>query len=95
MGNNLSISNERECRNSCPHHWYLSLKFFLGILEEVLVSFFKTANFEGSSYKCSLYFVGAKLWDFMPEDDLGVPDVFAFKARLKRLNKVYVVLLSR
>ena len=74
---------------------YHYLKFFLGILEEVLVSLLKTANFDSLLYKHSPYFVRAKLLDSMPEDDLGAPDVFACKVRLNRLNKVYVDLFSR
>ena len=54
---------------------------------------FRTANFEGTLYKRSPYFVGAKLWDTMLTVDIELPDIFAFKTRLKRINNEYVDLL--
>ena len=55
---------------------------------------FKTDSYEGTLlYKSSPYFVGAKLWDNLTLDNIELSDVFAFKARLKRLNKGYIDLL--
>ena len=54
---------------------------------------FKTDNFEGALYKRSPYFVGAKLWDKLSLDTIELPDIFTFKARLKRQNIVYRDLL--
>ena len=55
---------------------------------------FRTANFEGTLYKCSPFFVGAKLWDTMAARDIELPDMFSFKVRLKRLNNVHIDLLG-
>ena len=55
---------------------------------------FKTANFEGALYKQSPYFVGSKLWNSMSSSDIELPDIFAFKSRLKRLNRTFLDLLS-
>ena len=46
---------------------------------------FKTESKEGTLYKRSPYFVGAKLWDTLPLDVIELPDVYSFKARLKRI----------
>ena len=46
---------------------------------------FKTDSKEGALYKRSPYFVGAKLGT----------DIYTFKARLKRLNPVYLDLLKK
>ena len=54
---------------------------------------FKTDDYEGTLYKHSPYFVGAKLWDNLTVDTIELPDVFSFKARLNRLNNEYVDLL--
>ena len=48
---------------------------------------FKIANYQGALYKRSPYFVGAKLWDDLSVADIELPDMFLFKAQLKRLNK--------
>ena len=56
---------------------------------------FKTDSKEGALYKRSPYFVGAKLWDSLSLDTIDLPDIYTFKARLKRLNPVYVDLLKR
>ena len=37
---------------------------------------FRTGNYEGTLYKCSLYYVGAKLWDTMSVMDIDLPDIF-------------------
>ena len=55
---------------------------------------FRTANFEGTVYKRSPYYIGAKLWDSLAEANIDLPDIYAFKNRLKRLNRVYVDLLA-
>ena len=55
---------------------------------------FKTANYEGSLYKRSPYFVGSKLWDSLSHHDIELPDIYAFKARLKSHNRDYRDLLS-
>ena len=55
---------------------------------------FKTAAKEGTLYKRSPYFVGAKLWDTLSLHDIDLPDIYAFKSRLKRLNRVYLDLLT-
>ena len=47
---------------------------------------FKTESKEVTLYKRSPYFVGAKLWESLPGDVVDLPDIFSFKARLKRLN---------
>ena len=54
---------------------------------------FKTDSYEGTLYKRSPYFVGSKLWNDLTLDTIDLPDVFTFKARLKRLNREYVDLL--
>ena len=56
---------------------------------------FKTAAYQGSLYKRSPYFVGSNLWDAFSVNDIELPDVFEFKSRLKKMNRVYVDLLSR
>ena len=43
---------------------------------------FKTDSKEGTLYKRSPYFVGAKLWELLPADVIDILDVFTFKARL-------------
>ena len=55
---------------------------------------FKTSNYEGTLYKCSPYFVGARLWDNLPVEVIELPDIYMFKSRLKRLNNVYTDLLA-
>ena len=55
---------------------------------------FKTDSYEGSLYKRSPYFVGAKLWDKLDPDVIGLPNIFVFKNTLRRMNKKYVDLLS-
>ena len=55
---------------------------------------FKTANYQGTLYKRSPYFFGAKLWDDLSIADIELPDIFSFKKRLKRLNHVYKDLLA-
>ena len=50
---------------------------------------FKTDSKEGTLYKRSPYFVGSKLWYKLPNDVINLPDIFSFKARLKRLNVVF------
>ena len=52
---------------------------------------FKIANYQGELYKRSPYFVGAKLWDILSVADIELPDMFLFKAQLKRLNKKNVM----
>ena len=54
---------------------------------------FRTDNHEGTLYKRSPYFKGCKLWDNMSLEDTELPDIFTFKARLKRLYSDYVDLL--
>ena len=54
---------------------------------------FKTDNKEGSLYKQSPYFVGAKLWDSLTLSIIELPDISSFKKRLKEMNKVYVDVL--
>ena len=54
---------------------------------------FKTNSYEGTLYKRSPYFVGAKLWDKLTIDTIELSDIISFKARLKRLNNVYIDLL--
>ena len=55
---------------------------------------FKTDSKEGTLYKRSPYFAGTKLWDAMPLHKIEMPDVFSFKARIKRFYNMYVDLLS-
>ena len=50
----------------------------------------RTDNYEGGLYKHSPYFQGCKLWDIFALENIELPDIFTFKARLKRLNRVYV-----
>ena len=50
---------------------------------------FKTDSYEGTLYKQSPYFVGSKLWDGLPTDVIELPDMFSFKARIKRMNCVF------
>ena len=47
---------------------------------------FKTDFKEGTLYKRSPYFVGAKLWDLLPTEVIELQDIFTFKARLKGMN---------
>ena len=54
---------------------------------------FKADHYEGTLYKRSPYFVGAKLWDTLPVEDIDVPCIFEFKKRLKKINRKYVNLL--
>ena len=49
---------------------------------------FKTDSKEGTLYKRSPYFVGAKLWFLLPAGVIDLPDIFTFKTRLVRLNTV-------
>ena len=55
---------------------------------------FKTAGYEDTLYKRSPFFVGARLWDTLSAADIDLPDIFTFKARLKRQNNAYVDLLA-
>ena len=55
---------------------------------------FKTANFEGTLYKRSPFYVGANLWDSMAEHDIDMPDIYTFKNRLKKLQNVYIDLFA-
>ena len=55
---------------------------------------FKTDSYEGGLYKRSPYFVGAKLWDKLAPDVIGLPNIFVFKNALRRMNRTYVDLLS-
>ena len=55
---------------------------------------FRTDNYEGSLYKRSPYFVGSKLWDALPQDIIDLPDIFAFRTRVKRMYSQYVDLLA-
>ena len=54
---------------------------------------FKNDHYEGTLYKRSPYFLGAKMWDELPRADIDLPDIFAFKKRLKSRNMKYVNLL--
>ena len=54
---------------------------------------FKTDHYEGTLYKRSPYFLGAKMGDELPRADIDLPDIFAFKKRLKSRNMKYVNLL--
>ena len=54
---------------------------------------FKTDAYEGTLYKRCPYFVCSKLWNDLAVDIIELAYVFAFKARLKGLNKEYVDLL--
>ena len=55
--------------------------------------FFKTDNYEGTLYKRSPYYVGAKLWDGLSASDIDSPDIFSFRKRLKCLNRKYAKLI--
>ena len=55
---------------------------------------FKTDGYEGSLYKRSPYFVGAKLWDRLSPEIIGLPNIFVFKNALRHMNKNYLDLLS-
>ena len=54
---------------------------------------FKTDQYEGTLYKRSPYFVGAKLWDELPRDVIKLPCIFEFKKKIENNNKKYVDLL--
>ena len=54
---------------------------------------FKTDGNEGSLYKRSPYFVGAKLWDRLSPETIGLPNIFVFKTALRRMNQNYQDLL--
>ena len=41
----------------------------------------------------SPYFVGAKLRDSLPLSDIELPDIFSFRNRHKRINRICVDLL--
>ena len=51
---------------------------------------FRIDNYKGSLYKRSPYFQGCKLWDELSHEVIELPDIFTFKARLKRLNSRYL-----
>ena len=55
---------------------------------------FKTDGYEDSLYKCSPYFVSAKLWDRLSPEVIGMPNIFVFKNALRRMNRNYVDLLT-
>ena len=54
---------------------------------------FKTDQYEGTLYKRSPYFVGAKLWDALSLSDIELPDTFSFQKQLKTKNVKYVDVL--
>ena len=54
---------------------------------------FKTDHYEGTLYKRSPYFLGAKLWDNLPVLLTEVPCILEFKKRIKSNNRKYVDLL--
>ena len=45
--------------------------------------FFKTDQYEGTLYKPSPYFLGAKMWDELPLEDIELPDIFSFTKKVK------------
>ena len=47
---------------------------------------------KGIVFKRSPYFSGAKLWDDLPVGIIELPDVYIFKARMKSLNAVYIMI---
>ena len=49
---------------------------------------FRTDRYEGSQYKRSPYYVGAKLLDALSAEDISLPDVFSFKNKLKKSNRM-------
>ena len=53
---------------------------------------FKTEHYEGTLYKRSPYFLGAKLWDALAISHIELSDIFAFRKRLKAMNRTYVKL---
>ena len=55
---------------------------------------FKTDRYEGTLYKRSPYFVGTKLWNVLLLSDIDLPDIFKFKARLKKKNRTYIDVLA-
>ena len=55
---------------------------------------FKTSNYEGTLYKRSPYFVGARVWDNLPVEVIEFPDIYMFKSTLKMLNSGYTDLLA-
>ena len=50
---------------------------------------FKTDSFEVTLYKRSPYYIGAKMWNDLPAEYLDLPDIYCFKARLKKDNRRY------
>ena len=44
---------------------------------------FKTDQYEGTLYKRSPYFFGAKMWDALPLEDIELPDIFSFTKKVK------------
>ena len=54
---------------------------------------FRTDGYEGALYKCSPYFIGAKLWDRLPCDVIELPNIFVFKNTLRHMNNHCVDLL--
>ena len=70
------------------------LKVFPRNTHRSTLKVFKTANFEGTLYKRSPFYVGAKLWDSMAEHDIDMPDIYTFKNRLKKLQNVYIDLFA-
>ena len=93
------VSLEQRRRNQLLYLMYKKskdpslLKLFPRNTRGSMRKVFRTANYEGTLYKQSPYYTGAKLWDALSVVDIDLPDIFAFKARLKRLSNVYVDLL--
>ena len=94
------ISLEQRRRNQLMIMMYkrsrdlLLLRVFPRNTRESTRRVFKTANFEGTMYNRSPYYVGAKLWDSMAATDIDLPEIFAFRKRLKQLSNKYVDLLA-
>ena len=47
----------------------------------------RTGNYEGTLYKRSPYYVGAKLWDTMSVMDIDLPDIFQIFMRFIAENQ--------
>ena len=55
---------------------------------------YKTDGYQGGLYKRSPYYVGCNLWDSLALESIELPDIYSFKAGIKRLNRQYVDSLS-
>ena len=69
------------------------LSTFITLKAHISEGIFTWGTFWLATTDYSPYYQGSKLWDNLPIDVIELPDIFAFKTRLKRNNRKYVDLL--